>query len=82
MGSYYEDPKQTSEAVTSDGWFKTDDIGEWDKNGRLKPIDRKTNLVKARNGEYIAIGKGSLLTSTPHSLPPYTPSHTRTRPPN
>jgi long-chain acyl-CoA synthetase len=57
MGGYYEDPKQTSEAVTSDGWFKTGDIGEWDKNGHLKLIDRKKNLVKTRIGEYIAIEK-------------------------
>jgi hypothetical protein len=57
MKGYYDDPKQTSEAVTSDGWFKTGDIGEWDKNGHLKLIDRKKNLVKTRNGEYIAIEK-------------------------
>jgi long-chain acyl-CoA synthetase len=57
MGGYYDDPKQTFEAVTSDGWFKTGDIGEWDKNGHLKLIDRKKNLVKTRNGEYIAIEK-------------------------
>jgi long-chain acyl-CoA synthetase len=57
MGGYYDDPTQTSEAVTSDGWFKTGDIGEWDKNGHLKLIDRKKNLVKTRNGEYIAIEK-------------------------
>ena len=57
MGGYYDDLKQTSEAVTSDGWFKTGDIGEWDKNGHLKLIDRKKNLVKMRNGEYIAIEK-------------------------
>lgn len=57
MGGYYDDPKETSEAVTADGWFKTGDIGEWDRNGHLKLIDRKKNLVKTRNGEYIAIEK-------------------------
>jgi long-chain acyl-CoA synthetase len=57
MAGYYDDPKETSEALTSDGWFKTGDIGEWDKNGHLKLIDRKKNLVKTRNGEYIAIEK-------------------------
>jgi long-chain acyl-CoA synthetase len=54
---YFENEKETAEAITSDGWFKTGDIGEWDKNGHLKIIDRKKNLVKTLNGEYIALEK-------------------------
>lgn len=54
---YYKNPKETSEAFTEDGWFKTGDIGEWDKNGALKIIDRRKNLVKTANGEYIALEK-------------------------
>lgn len=54
---YYKNPEETSQALTSDGWFKTGDIGEWETNGHLKIIDRKKNLVKTMNGEYIALEK-------------------------
>jgi long-chain acyl-CoA synthetase len=54
---YYENDTETKEAITADGWFKTGDIGEFDKNGHLKIIDRKKNLVKTLNGEYIALEK-------------------------
>ena len=56
---YFENEKETVEAFTEDGWFKTGDIGEWDSNGHLKIIDRKKNLVKTLNGEYIALEKAS-----------------------
>ena len=53
---YYENDKETIEAF-KDGWFMTGDIGEWTKDGHLKIIDRKKNLVKTQNGEYIALEK-------------------------
>lgn len=63
--SYFKNEQETQEAFTSDGWFKTGDIGEWDHNGHLKIIDRKKNLVKTLNGEYIALEKVRPLIHTP-----------------
>ncbi|EEY14684.1 long-chain-fatty-acid-CoA ligase [Verticillium alfalfae VaMs.102] len=57
LKEYYDNPKETAEAITPDGWFKTGDIGEFDSQGHLKLIDRKKNLVKTLNGEYIALEK-------------------------
>ncbi|KAI1265569.1 AMP-binding enzyme [Xylariaceae sp. FL1019] len=56
LDEYYQNEKETEENL-QDGWFKTGDIGEWDSNGHLKIIDRKKNLVKTLNGEYIALEK-------------------------
>lgn len=57
MSEYYKNEKETKEAFTEDGWFQTGDIGEWTASGALKIIDRKKNLVKTLNGEYIALEK-------------------------
>lgn len=57
LKEYYKNPEETAKVMTDDGWFKTGDIGEWTSNGHLKVIDRKKNLVKTQNGEYIALEK-------------------------
>ena len=57
---YLDLEKETKESYTDDGWFKTGDIGEFDKDGNMRIIDRKKNLVKTLNGEYIALEKVSL----------------------
>lgn len=54
--SYYDNEEETK-AAFNDGWFMTGDIGEFDKYGHISVIDRKKNLVKSLNGEYIALEK-------------------------
>lgn len=53
---YWQNPDETKEAFC-DEWFMTGDIGEIDRYGHLRLIDRKKNLVKTLNGEYIALEK-------------------------
>ncbi|KIH93953.1 long-chain acyl-CoA synthetase [Sporothrix brasiliensis 5110] len=57
MAGYFENEAETAETITADGWLKTGDIGEFDSRGHLKLIDRKKNLIKTLNGEYIALEK-------------------------
>ncbi|KND04167.1 long-chain fatty acid-CoA ligase FAA1 [Spizellomyces punctatus DAOM BR117] len=57
MKGYYKNPKATAETLTEDGWLMTGDIGEFHPDGTLAIIDRKKNLVKLSNGEYIALEK-------------------------
>ncbi|KAL4956167.1 hypothetical protein BDW69DRAFT_159222 [Aspergillus filifer] len=54
---YFKNEEETKKAYAEGGWFMTGDIGEFDHNGHLRIIDRKKNLVKTLNGEYIALEK-------------------------
>lgn len=56
MKGYYKQAKMTADTMSPDGqWLCTGDIGEFRLDGNLAIIDRKKNLVKLSNGEYIAI---------------------------
>ena len=54
---YFKDPIETAAALDAQGWLHTGDIGTWLPGGRLKIIDRKKDLVKLAQGEYVALAK-------------------------
>ena len=47
---YWENPAATAEAFTSDGWYKTGDIGHLDSAGRLILSGRKKDMIVLPNG--------------------------------
>ena len=42
---YFNDPEKTKATFTSDGWFKTDDVGFMNEDGMLFCVGRKSDMI-------------------------------------
>lgn len=53
MMGYFKEPERTAEAVDSDGWLHTGDIGQISDDGFLSLTDRKKDLFKLSTGKFV-----------------------------
>jgi long-chain acyl-CoA synthetase len=53
MSGYYRNPEANREAFTSDGWFRSGDLGRLDKDGHLYIVGRKKDVVKLPSGKNV-----------------------------
>lgn len=53
MKGYFRNPEKTAEAFHN-GWLLSGDVGQVNKNGSIKIVDRAKNIFKLSQGEYIA----------------------------
>jgi long-chain acyl-CoA synthetase len=66
MKGYYNNPEATQQAIDSDGYYHTGDVGYVDNDGHYYITDRLKDLFKLSNGKYVApLQVESLLKQSP-----------------
>ena len=54
MQGYYKEPVLTANAIDSEGWFHTGDLGRMEPEGHLKITGRKKEIFKTSFGKYVS----------------------------
>jgi len=54
FSGYYKNPEKTEEAFTSDGWYRTGDLGRFDEEGRLIYIGRMNDMIVPTSGHNVS----------------------------
>jgi len=50
---YYKNPAATKDAFTKDGWFKSGDLGKFDKDGHLYIVGRAKDVIVLPSGKNV-----------------------------
>ena len=53
MKGYYKAPELTKEAIDTEGWFHTGDLGQIEPEGQIKITGRKKEMFKTAFGKYV-----------------------------
>lgn len=53
MSGYYQNPEANREVFTTDGWFRTGDLGRMDKQRHLYISGRKKDVIKLPSGKNV-----------------------------
>jgi long-chain acyl-CoA synthetase len=68
MRGYWQRPDETAKVMTTDGFFRTGDIGVMDDTGRVRIVDRKKDMISVsgfkvfpNEVEDVAMSQGGLL---------------------
>jgi len=53
MSGYYQNPEANREAFTTEGFFRSGDLGRFDKRGHLYIVGRKKDVIKLPSGKNV-----------------------------